>query len=689
MSFFMLSVLVFFLATEVGISQGTDLPGRYKQWLDEEVCYIITSKEKNVFLQLTTDRERDLFIEAFWKQRDPLPESPANEFKEEHYRRISYANLLFGRNSAKPGGLTDRGRMYIILGEPQDILRTDISSALHPTETWFYQGMTGLGLPAGFHLIFYRRGSTGEYILYSPLQDGPQRLLTNYRGDPRDYLAANEMLKEADPQLGEFTLSFITGDSTVSMGRPSMASDLLVERIELTPTRRIKDLYAQKFLDYKDIIDVEYSANYIYCDTQVKLTKDLDGTYFLSYAIEPDRLSVSQFEGKYYTTLKLNGTLANSQGKILYQYEKIIPLEFDDSQMQDFSHRKLNLQDMVPVIPGHIKLSVLLQNEASKEFTSMEREVFIPGQEPELQMTPLIIGYGMRSDPRSDDRVRPFQNGRFQILFQASRVFMQKDDLWISYQIHGLDSSLRENARIKYRLYRNQEIVHAWTRELSENLELPDFVESLSLREFPPAHYEIQASLLKGDREILTSKEEFDISHAQTIARPWFYTKSLPKSGNPVRDYALGTQYFNDGQYQEAKSILQEAHRKTPESLDMALQLTRVYYALEEYAAVEALLSHFKSPAQAAPLELDLLLGKALIALGNSGEAVEVLAESLIQHGLSTLTLNTLGEAYIGLGNIEEALKALEKSLEIDPDQVEIQSKVERLRKKNHITRLA
>ena len=71
---------------------ASDLPERYRKWLDEEVVYLITPREKEVFLKLQTDRERDIFIEAFWKQRDPTPETPRNEFREEHYRRLNYAN---------------------------------------------------------------------------------------------------------------------------------------------------------------------------------------------------------------------------------------------------------------------------------------------------------------------------------------------------------------------------------------------------------------------------------------------------------------------------------------------------------------------------------------------------------------------------------------------------------------------
>ena len=81
-----------------------DLPPQYRKWLEEEVVYIITPKERGVFLQLDTDRDREVFIAAFWRQRDPTPGTDKNEFRVEHYRRIAYANNWFGRDSPAPAG---------------------------------------------------------------------------------------------------------------------------------------------------------------------------------------------------------------------------------------------------------------------------------------------------------------------------------------------------------------------------------------------------------------------------------------------------------------------------------------------------------------------------------------------------------------------------------------------------------
>src|SRR5580658_3198819 len=91
----------------------------YTSWLNEEVVYIITKEEHDAFLRLTTNEEREQYIEDFWRRRNPDPDSPENSYREEHYRRIAYANEHF--SSGIPGWKTDRGHIYILWGAPDEI----------------------------------------------------------------------------------------------------------------------------------------------------------------------------------------------------------------------------------------------------------------------------------------------------------------------------------------------------------------------------------------------------------------------------------------------------------------------------------------------------------------------------------------------------------------------------------------
>jgi len=220
--------------------------------------------------------------------------------------------------------------------------------------------------------------------------------MTSYYGDPFDYVEAYSQLREHEPELAEVSLTLIPGEDSASFGRPSLVSDMLVQRVETTPSKYVKERYAQKFLEYKDIVEVEYSANYMDNDSLVKVVKDQSGMYFVHYAVEPERLSVDLYENKYYANLKLNGTVSNTDDERIYQFEKTIPLEFDQEQIKNITHRPFSIQDMFPLIPGQYRFSLLLKNEVSKEFTSLERNLVIPHDGEALQMTSLIIGYTLK-----------------------------------------------------------------------------------------------------------------------------------------------------------------------------------------------------------------------------------------------------------------------------------------------------
>lgn len=657
---------------------------RHRGWLEEDVVYIISPIEKDVFRQLQTDREKDIFIQAFWKQRDPTPGTPENEYRTEHYRRIAYANRHFGRGIPKRGWQTDRGRMYIILGEPNDIQRFEGKTQTYPAEVWFYQGKSNIDLPAGFSLVFYQEGGLGEYRLYSPLADGPQSLLTSYFGDPMDYYAAYTYLKEFEPGLAEVSLSLIPGEGSLVGGRPTMISDMLIQRVEGTPQKQIQTAYARKFLEYKDIVEVEYSANYLDSDSLVKVIKDPSGLYFVHYAIEPARLSVGQYQNKYYTTLLLNGTVADREGKTIHQFEKTINLDFDGDQMQEIRQRPLSLRDMFPIIPGRYRISILVKNQTSKEFASLEREVLIPDETGAVQMTSLLLGYQAQDAEIRRDMLRPFQLGPYRLAFQANRIFLKQDELAVGFQVIGDEQALRRRGTIRYDFLQNDQPFHSETHAVTAYSSLPNILQKFSLEKFPPAHYKITAVLLLDGREVVSGSEEFDITYSTSIARPWVYAKLLAGPENPAYSLILGTQYYNSGRYREALESFHRAWKAFPGNPEVALGIARTRAALKQYREIPPLLAPLAAHTEKETLasEVYSLLGEAYQRLGEWEKAVAVFDKAISLHGVNTGSLNALGFCHLQLGDSEKALAAWEKSLEIQGDQPEILKQVEALRKK-------
>ena len=204
-----------------------NLSPRYKHWINEEVPYIIQSDERKQFLALSNDDERENFIKAFWEARNPTPGSDINDYREEHYRRLAYANQNFGNINAQDGWRTDRGRIYIMLGEPKQKADYPERKNVRPLVIWFYQATTP-ALPTHFYIVFYKRSIGEDYTLYSPYQDGPSRLVTGLEGknDPKNNL--DVIKRSLGDEVARTTISLIPGEPVnLNDYTPSLQSDVL------------------------------------------------------------------------------------------------------------------------------------------------------------------------------------------------------------------------------------------------------------------------------------------------------------------------------------------------------------------------------------------------------------------------------------------------------------------------------
>jgi GWxTD domain-containing protein len=139
----------------------------HKNWIKKDVAYIITSEEKKAFGKLKTDEDCEDFIENFWRRRDPNPDTEINEFRDEYYERIKYANENF--ESGIPGWMTDRGRIYIVWGKPDKVEKgyaTFEENLSVPYEKWLYTYLEGIG--GDVEITFIDPTETGEFRIFKP-----------------------------------------------------------------------------------------------------------------------------------------------------------------------------------------------------------------------------------------------------------------------------------------------------------------------------------------------------------------------------------------------------------------------------------------------------------------------------------------------------------------------------------------
>ncbi|MBM3294988.1 MAG: GWxTD domain-containing protein [Candidatus Aminicenantes bacterium] len=661
-------------------SAAPGLPEKYRLWLEEEVVYIITPTERQVFRELASDRERDLFIEAFWRHRDPTPGTDRNEFREEHARRIAQANKRF-LGAGKPGWRTDRGKVYIILGEPKTQRSFIGLSSVYPAEVWSYQGIAIPGLPQEFDLLFFQRNGLGDFVLYHPAGDGPWSLLPRYRGNPGDYLESYEMLSVIEPELARTSISLIPGESVRNV--PSLMSTAVLQSLDSAAVRQVEDLWARKFKEYKSLVEVEYSANFIDSGSLLQVIVDPSGVPYVHFAVQPKSISVAEEDGGVAADLLFNGILSDLQGRTVYQFEKKLPLRFSREQYDKLRRRPFSFADLIPIAPGEYKLTVLVKNAVSKEFTTLEGTIRFPDDFPEPRLSPLLLGFNAVRLSSAPDVPKPFVVRDVQLYGDPESLFLSGDTLHIFVQVLGLTPSLKAGGSLKFAVEREGTERESKVLALAGNPDDRNFLEVFPLRKTPPGYYRAVVQLLdEGGRVLDRQAKDFQVSAAESVPRPWLHAQSLLDGADRARvAHILGRQLLNKDDPRGALGWLEKARASAPEDADISFDLGRALFALGRMDDAWTVLEPISGRARE-NLDLAVLIGRTQQALGRLGEAAAVFREALDSFGQQTRLLNELGDLLARLGRKEEALAAWKKSLEADPGQTLIREKIAALEKR-------
>jgi tetratricopeptide (TPR) repeat protein len=297
-------------------------------------------------------------------------------------------------------------------------------------------------------------------------------------------------------------------------------------------------------------------------------------------------------------------------------------------------------------------------------------------------LTQPLLGYKVVRLEPDERRMKAFRVGPFQIYCQPNRVFTKQETLAVVFQLNNLADEIAAGGEVRIEFLKDGQPFRDIRRKPSDYPELPNVLEEVSLADFPPAHYTVRVSVAKAGAEIVSAAEEFDLSFAESVPRPWFSSRILPEAGDPVYPEIIGAQLFNLGRFDEARVFLERAFQRKPESEDAATNMARVYLALTDAPAVVKTLTPFMTPGKTAKYDTYLLAAEALKRTREFGRAVELLDKAVAHYGVNAVLLNSIGECYTGLGKTKEALAAFEKSLELSPDQPEVRKKAETLRKK-------
>ncbi len=696
-----LLIVVGVLVFAGSFEEDFQLPEKFDKWLKEEVVYIITPGEKDVFLKLETDRERDLFIDEFWRQRDPTPGTFRNEAKEEHYKRIPFVNETFGKLSPLKGWQTDRGKTYIVLGSPYHMEKYHTIET-YPIELWYYHGDPKFGQPPVFRLLFFRRGGAGEYELYSPMSDGPKDLVHFVLNDPdqKTMLTENFLMgttqerfdssvdaldreaykilkNQVSYELAEAAFSNFPGRDGPQNRLPS---EIMVQQMETLPHRKVEDDYAIDFLEHKAVVEVSYSVHFMGNHNLVNVIQDPTGLFFVNYTIVPDSLSVDAFQDKYFTNLRLSLRVTDTEGRTIFQRERNVPVELKEKELKLIGERPFHLCDFFPLIAGQYKLNLLMENTVTKEFTSFEKDIYVPDPD-NLNMSMPIFSRLVYKDMPQGQAVRAYQIGDVQIYPSLENIFHVKDTLYVFFQIFGMSFQQKEEGELKFVFFRGDQPFRTVRKKISEYESARDYLEEFSLEGFSDGQYVLKVSLLdKEGNEFLQAKRGFSVSRKRQPGA-WYVAQTNPQVGDPFYSFAIGNQLLNKREMEQAQDELRKAHKGNPESVEYALSYGRALLIAENFTEVIIVLSPYAASGKE---EFDLFyyLGEAAKRIGEPEAAIGYYQNALNQRGNVVEILNSIGTCYLEIRNTGEALRAFEKSLEVNPNQETIKKIVEELKKK-------
>ncbi len=679
--FLIISIVLFFSVIDAKI-KIKNLPLKSRLWLTRDVVYIISPTEKDTFLQLKTEAEREKFIEIFWKQRDPNPNTVENEYKIEHYKRIRYANKHYGKEAPGPGWRSETGRIYILLGKPKQVTRFLNSTGIYPTIIWFYSNLGIRGIPNAFNIVFFRPNVGGEYRLYNPVQDGPASLLTNYRGDRNDHNRAYLELYNIEHEVANISLTLLPEESSQTTSPSMSAALLLYSKIPKIPYDDSYDNYAKTFLNFKGTVHINHMENYIKSYSMIKGIYSNKEYGFLHLLIEPKKLTLEKTDSQLYSIIKIYGNIYDKNNKNIYKYSKTIPIKLNIDKLNTIQKKAFSFQDMFPLLTGKYRYNFLLMNIAGKEFTSIKGKVIIPDKCSSPKITSLIIGNKLIDVSKKKHNLKPFVFDNKQIVPSAKNDFNPLDTMFVYIQITGLSKNIVKNTTLQYSIInlKTKKIVFKNTRSLNTENQSINFFKSFSLQKIPADFYTIRVMLKDTSGKILSQKKtEFYIG-ITNILRPWVMSTpvSSKKIANAVINNILGKQFVNINKLNKSLKYFQKALSLQPSSLDFAIDYINNLIKLKKYKMANiALTPLLKTKHRNKFL---LLSSKLAFVLKKHKKAIALLTEYIKHYGDNVEVLNMLGESYIRLGNVASAISSLKQSLKRQSNQPKIKKVINKLR---------
>ena len=485
-----------------------ELSKTYKKWLDEDVRWIITDEERQTFKRLSNDEERDQFIEQFWLRRDPTPDTVENEFKEEHYRRIAYANEHYA--SGIPGWRTDRGRMYIMYGPPDEIDAHPSggeynrpmeegggTTTTYPFEDWRYRYIDGIGQE--IQIEFVDQCGCNDY--HMTLDRSEKDALKNIPGAGLTLWEEQGMANKAD--------RLNNGGGLEQLGAGPMSTSLQAKEFDrLSTYAKLNQAPTIKFKDLDEIVTHKISMNLMPFEVRIDFIKVTSDTVLVPVTIQMNNKDITfqTKEGVSKGVVDVYGRITTLTGKIAQTFEEPVGVTSPEELLPKELEKHSVYWKALPLKPGMYRLDVVLKDVNGDRKGTWSKSIRVPEfSEDKLASSSLIVADQMEKVPAKSVGAGNFVIGTTKVRPRVDNSdgkplpFKrdQKVNFWMQVYNLGIDQQTKKpSATIQYDVVNaatSKAVVHSIenTSQMGNVGEQVTVEKSLPLSSLEPGLYRI------------------------------------------------------------------------------------------------------------------------------------------------------------------------------------------------------
>jgi len=485
-----------------------ELSSTYKKWLNEDVRWIITPEELSAFKQLSNDEERDAFIEQFWLRRDPTPDTPENEYKEEHYRRIAYANEHFA--AGIPGWRTDRGRIYIMYG-PADEVDSHPSGGTYerpieegggetstfPFEDWRYRYIEGVGQEV--ILEFVDACQCGDFHL--TIDPNEKDALLHTPGAGLTLYEQMGMANKTDRITNSGSGAANAGPEQGLMSNNEFTKLELLAKINSPPKVKFKDL--------EEVVSHKINVNLMPFEVMTDFVKVTGDTVLVPVTLQVKNKDVTFIskDGIQRGTVNIFGRVTGMTGRVAQTFEDTVQVDVPNDLLEKTMERSSLYWKAIPLRPGRYRFDVVVKDVNGDRVGTWSHGVLVPEfNEDKLASSSLILADHMEKVPSKNVGSGSFVIGETKLAYPhldgpngqpASFKRDQRMNLWMQvYNLQADDKTKKSSANIEYEIVNvanNQAVLHSSesTESMGNVGDQITLEKSLALGGFQPGIYKL------------------------------------------------------------------------------------------------------------------------------------------------------------------------------------------------------